>query len=89
MVSRELMIEAAIHGYISPEEADKLTEALKSCLSELAFYNPKRADEIADKAGIKRQDPSKAATHQFMPHPKYPWFCGECGYPEHEKLKHH
>ena len=26
--------------------------------------------------------------HRYQPHKKYPWFCGECGYPEHERLKH-
>ena len=28
------------------------------------------------------------ATHQYEPHFKFPWFCGHCGYPEHERLKH-
>lgn len=27
-------------------------------------------------------------THAYKPHRKYPWFCAECGYPEHERLKH-
>lgn len=26
--------------------------------------------------------------HTYRPHKKYPWFCGVCGYPEHERLKH-
>jgi multidrug efflux pump subunit AcrA (membrane-fusion protein) len=26
--------------------------------------------------------------HPYVPHPKYPWFCRDCGYPEHERLKH-
>lgn len=30
----------------------------------------------------------RAVTHVYQPHPRYPWFCGECGYPEHERLKH-
>lgn len=27
-------------------------------------------------------------THAFQPHPKYPWFCGLCGYPPHAELSH-
>lgn len=27
-------------------------------------------------------------THTFNPHPKYPWFCKDCGYAPHEPLKH-
>ncbi len=27
-------------------------------------------------------------THEFEPDKKYPWFCGHCGYPPHEALKH-
>jgi ribosomal protein L37E len=26
--------------------------------------------------------------HRYQPNRKYPWFCAECGYPEHERLKH-
>ena len=26
--------------------------------------------------------------HAFTPDKKYPWFCGACGYAEHEALKH-
>lgn len=26
--------------------------------------------------------------HAYIPHPKYPWFCKECGYSAHETLKH-
>lgn len=26
--------------------------------------------------------------HAYIPHRKYPWFCGHCGYPEHERLQH-
>lgn len=26
--------------------------------------------------------------HVYQPCPKYPWFCEQCGYPEHERLKH-
>lgn len=28
------------------------------------------------------------ALHRYVPHPKWPWFCRDCGYPEHEVLKH-
>ena len=31
---------------------------------------------------------SECIRHIYRPHPKYPWFCVECGYPEHEDLKH-
>ena|ERR1043166_4714444 len=24
--------------------------------------------------------------HQYKPDPKYPWFCADCGYAEHERL---
>ena len=26
--------------------------------------------------------------HPYKPHKKYPWFCEDCGYAEHETLKH-
>lgn len=26
--------------------------------------------------------------HTYKPNKRYPWFCGECGYSEHEALKH-
>jgi hypothetical protein len=26
--------------------------------------------------------------HKYEPHADYPWFCEQCGYPEHETLKH-
>lgn len=28
-------------------------------------------------------------THAYKPDPEYPWFCADCGYAEHERLKHH
>lgn len=28
------------------------------------------------------------APHTYVPHPKWRWFCRDCGYGEHEKLKH-
>ena len=31
---------------------------------------------------------SSPTQHAYVPHPKYPWFCDECGYPERERLKH-
>lgn len=30
----------------------------------------------------------RPALHAFKPHPKWPWFCKECGYAPHEPLKH-
>jgi hypothetical protein len=30
----------------------------------------------------------RVPTHAYKPHPQAPWFCRECGYPEHERLKH-
>ena len=32
--------------------------------------------------------PTPPPLHAYKPHRKWPWFCGECGYPEHERLKH-
>jgi hypothetical protein len=30
----------------------------------------------------------KPLRHEYRPHPKYPWFCEECGYPRHDRMKH-
>lgn len=32
--------------------------------------------------------PPPDTRHKYVPNRKYPWFCGKCGYAEHEKLKH-
>lgn len=34
------------------------------------------------------REPTPMPTHAYVAHPKYPWFCKDCGYPEHERLKH-
>jgi hypothetical protein len=34
-------------------------------------------------------DRPRIPTHAYRPHPKWPWWCRDCGYPEHERLKHH
>ncbi len=40
-------------------------------------------------AGVRTYWPSdETTTHLYNPHPKFPWFCDDCGYPEHERLKH-
>lgn len=31
---------------------------------------------------------SEALKHKYNPHKKYPWFCADCGYAEHELLMH-
>lgn len=33
-------------------------------------------------------EPIKPTVHTYNPHRKWPWFCADCGYPEHEQLKH-
>lgn len=31
---------------------------------------------------------SQPSPHEYKAHKKYPWFCGECGYPPHDEVKH-
>jgi len=31
---------------------------------------------------------SENSKHKYNPHKKYPWFCADCGYAEHELLMH-
>lgn len=38
--------------------------------------------------GVVPASEARPTTHDFHPHPKYPWFCAYCGYPPHETLKH-
>lgn len=33
-------------------------------------------------------DASPLSPHEYKAHKKYPWFCGECGYPPHDEVKH-
>ena len=60
-----------------PEEADYLRSQVQAAMAEasryLMDYAPQRFEPIR---------------HAYVPHRKYPWFCGECGYPPHEELKH-
>lgn len=35
-----------------------------------------------------RDQENGTGLHAYQPHRKYPWFCDECGYAEHERLKH-
>lgn len=52
------------------------------------------ADELARlravdaKHGWKERPPSPPILHDFSPHPKWPWFCGQCGYAPYEPLQH-
>lgn len=32
--------------------------------------------------------PAPISPHEYKAHKKYPWFCGECGYPPHDEVKH-
>jgi hypothetical protein len=46
-----------------------------------------RVDETAK----QQHDPlpkSESLKHKYNAHKKYPWFCADCGYPEHELLMH-
>ncbi|MBD9372077.1 hypothetical protein IB238_05465 [Rhizobium sp. ARZ01] len=37
---------------------------------------------------VEASEPAASSQHAFVPHPKYPWFCRDCGYAPHEALKH-
>ena len=56
--------------------------SLRRALRELM---ERREAESAQKTAAR----GSVSTHRYSPHRRYPWFCGECGYPEHERLKHH
>lgn len=42
---------------------------------------------LGERDGPEQRE-SQLVTHDYNPHPKYPWFCADCGYAEHERLKH-
>lgn len=60
-----------------PEEAEWLQGQVAAAKAEADEY-------LADYA----PEPPKLLLHAFEPHPKYSWFCDQCGYPPHEPLKH-
>lgn len=37
---------------------------------------------------VREMPPVPALVHAYVQHPEFPWFCGECGYAEHEASKH-
>ena len=41
-----------------------------------------------DRALSHKEAQGDASPHEFRPHPKFPWFCDQCGYAEHEPLQH-
>lgn len=68
-------IDAALQ---QPDERDAEIARLREALAEAKkprFHEP-------------GYTPPKQPTHAYKPHPEYPWFCEDCGYPEHETLKH-
>ena len=44
--------------------------------------------KLADEHRDERDRQRLAGRHASVPHPRYPWFCNECGYAPHEQLKH-
>lgn len=42
----------------------------------------------APRFGEAGYSPPPQPTHDYEPHSRWPWFCGKCGYPEHERLMH-
>lgn len=69
-------------------ERDTLKWLLGTTLVRLHFWSPQAANEIAVKAELPAPEQPTVPTHAYVPHPKWPWFCKQCGYPEHEILKH-
>ena len=59
-------------GIYTRREAEELSSALSEAL----------------RGPAPESSPPSAARHKFVPHRKYPWFCGTCGYAPHEALKH-
>lgn len=56
-------------------------DALECLAEELNFARQPRFGEPGYRSSIQ-------PTHQYVAHPKYPWFCKHCGYPPHEALQH-
>lgn len=61
-------------------------EATPAQLTSARYHLAKLAEALAEPA----QKPKAALPlkHAYVPDEEYPWFCGECGYPEHERLQH-
>lgn len=75
---------------IAPWEAERMQRALGE-IRDIASGSA-TANSLPHIARIAEQALEPAATvdhrHPFKPHRKWPWFCGQCGYPAHENLKH-
>lgn len=53
----------------------------------MRFGNPTFQVPLAQNVLSTRYE-RRTPTHPYEPHPKFPWFCKKCGYPESEALKH-
>jgi hypothetical protein len=56
--------------------------------SDLTFAECSVAEEITGRAKMALLQPVDTVKHHFVPHPKWPWFCKNCGYPPQEPLQH-
>jgi hypothetical protein len=61
-------------------------EATPAQLTSARWHLAKLAAALAEPE--RKSGAAKALTHAYVPDPEYPWFCGECGYPERERLQH-
>ena len=75
-------VESSADGPLNIDVAEDIaTAALDAALAAL---------EASGLAGVPLEPTPfpGSAQHAYCPHPKWPWFCGDCGYPEYERLKH-
>lgn len=72
-------------------------DGIEQCIAELTRHA--RLDSTGDETKAAMHivvnwlhrtltSPSPDTRHSYTPNRKYPWFCAECGYPEHERLQH-
>jgi hypothetical protein len=82
----QIITKEAAHR--AADEIERLRHDLSATLQRLHFYNPRDAEEIAQRLDLAKPEQPKPLTHKFEPHPKHPWFCKRCGYPDYVVLNH-
>lgn len=79
----------------SPPASAEVVERVARMVSEhfrgaVGFTHQEDLDRVAFILQASGAVPAvpEMRTHAFVPHPKHPQFCNQCGYPEHERLQH-
>jgi hypothetical protein len=77
-----------INMRVTPAEKERLTKFAQEHGYTLSGFLREAAHKRALEILRANEPPATPLLHDFKPHPKWPWFCKECGYAPHEVLKH-